>query len=206
MSEKLIDRYNEIRPTLKTGDIVLFSGKGWSSRLIKWGTNSKWSHVGIVVAIPEWDLVFLWESNAQQKIIDLSTGKQLVGVQLVLLSEKIQNYQGTIAFRHLVEPQAGARDTFIENLVEFRKTVKEKPYEREPWSLARLAFWRMKKSPLFKSDNSSLFCSELIADAYQATGILSKELLPCSYHPGAFSEENNIPFLNGWKLGPEIPR
>ena len=41
-------KYQDIRSQLKTGDILLFSGKGGISEGIKFFTLSKWSHVGMV--------------------------------------------------------------------------------------------------------------------------------------------------------------
>jgi hypothetical protein len=41
--------YDErMRAELKTGDVVLFSGKGGISAGIKWATLSRWSHVGMI--------------------------------------------------------------------------------------------------------------------------------------------------------------
>lgn len=34
---------------LQPGDVILFSGKGFISRGIKWFSNSRWSHVGLYV-------------------------------------------------------------------------------------------------------------------------------------------------------------
>lgn len=42
-------KYSDIRHNLCTGDIVLFSGAGMVSNVIKWATRSKWSHVGMVI-------------------------------------------------------------------------------------------------------------------------------------------------------------
>ena len=41
--------YDDIKDTLQTGDIFLFSGAGLSSLWVKLGTFSSWSHVGMVV-------------------------------------------------------------------------------------------------------------------------------------------------------------
>jgi len=45
--------YEEIRGELKTCDILLFSGKGAISHGIKLFTFSKWSHVGMVLRMPD---------------------------------------------------------------------------------------------------------------------------------------------------------
>ena len=56
-------KYEDIRGDLRTGDIILFSGKGGISHAIKLTTNSKWSHVGMVLRLPESQAAFLWESR-----------------------------------------------------------------------------------------------------------------------------------------------
>ena len=40
---------------MKTGDILLFKGEKGLSRLVAWGTNSKYSHVAVCVS-PEMNL------------------------------------------------------------------------------------------------------------------------------------------------------
>ena len=69
--------YGNIRPTLETGDIVLFSGKGGISTGIKWITNSKWSHVGMVLKLTQFDAVLIWESTTLSDIKDIESGKFL---------------------------------------------------------------------------------------------------------------------------------
>ena len=56
----MLASYHEIRTELKTGDIVLFSGKGGISAGIKWGTLSRWSHVGMILSLDEYDFVTIW--------------------------------------------------------------------------------------------------------------------------------------------------
>jgi hypothetical protein len=56
--------YDSIRNTLKTGDVVIFSGKSAVSNFIKLFSGGKWSHVGMVLRLKELDdAVLLWEST-----------------------------------------------------------------------------------------------------------------------------------------------
>ena len=56
-----------------------------------------------------------------------------------------------------------------------------------------------------KEDLSSLFCSEMIAAAFQKIGLLAKKLPSNEYTPKDFSTENNLTLEKGYRLGKEIP-
>ena len=73
----------ELRAVLRTGDLILFSGKGGASAGIKWATFSRWSHVGLVVVLPEYDFVTVWESSTTTALLDLDTRRLNKGVQPV---------------------------------------------------------------------------------------------------------------------------
>src|SRR5215211_3406336 len=40
--------YPDVRNRIQDGDILLFRGKSWFSRLLRWGTRSPYSHSGIL--------------------------------------------------------------------------------------------------------------------------------------------------------------
>jgi len=60
---------------LSTGDIVLFSGIDPYSPLVKVGTNSRWSHVGIIFTSPKYEYLTMWESSIREDTIDVETGE-----------------------------------------------------------------------------------------------------------------------------------
>ena len=91
--------YRQVRPQLQTGDIVLFSGRDPYSFLIRVATRSPYSHVGLVLHLPELNSVFLWESTTLIKT-PIFSGRQ-EGVHLILLSERLQTYNGRCVVRHL---------------------------------------------------------------------------------------------------------
>ena len=93
--------YDKARPTIETGDILLFSGKGGISQAIKWFTHSKWSHVGMVFRLTDVDLIMLWESTTLSDLDDYESGHPSKGVQLVVLSERVMKYNGPVALRRL---------------------------------------------------------------------------------------------------------
>lgn len=88
--------YDEVKKSLKTGDLVLFHGVETVSKLIELIEWSFWSHVGMVVLPKDIGLTgeypLFWESTASgDGITDHITGKpKNDGPMLVSLRERIQ--------------------------------------------------------------------------------------------------------------------
>lgn len=195
-------RYDDIRNKLKTGDILLFSGKGGISEGIKFFTLSKWSHIGMVYRfdspLDPKGSVFCWESTTLSNLEDADTGKLTKGVQRVELSERIERCFAVgyeISVRSLSEPLT---DDMIRALNDFRHEVSGRPYEKHTIELLKAAY-----DGIFgenKEDLSSLFCSELVAEAYQRMGILSESQPSNEYTPKDFSSERTLSLERGYSL------
>ncbi len=192
--------YNEIRSKLKTGDMVLFSGKGIVSNFIKVFTSSPYSHVGMVVKIHEWDMVLLWESTTLSKIKDIRSGTVRQGVQLVPLSERVKSYQGTMGVRFLNIQRTYLMD---EALAKLRREVSGRPYEENKLELFKSAydFFGGKN----EEDLSSLFCSEMVAEGYQRMGLLEEppKGLPSNEYTPANLADYSLELLQG-SLSPVV--
>lgn len=188
--------FNQMRPYLNTGDIVLFSGAGPLSFGIKMGTFSKWSHVGMVVRIEELDMVCLWESTTLSNLNDIETNRPNKGVQLVSLQDRIKTYEGDVAIRHLCDFEFGVAEK--ECLKECRQEFKGLPYERNELELLHAAFIFQNKEDL-----SSLFCSELVAETYQRLGLLDEDKPSNEYIPADFAESRELKLCRGY-LSEEI--
>jgi hypothetical protein len=190
-------KYETIRSKLQSGDIVLFSGKGGLSTGIKWFTASRWSHLGMVVRPVEFDVVLLWEASPITDIKDIQSGKIHKGVRLVALSERIQTYEGEVAIRLL---DVEREPKMIDALNELRRELKSRPFEKDVIELLKSAW----DGPLGQNiaDLSSLFCSELVAEAYQQMELLSRHKPSNEYTPRDFSEEGRLKLRKG-RLGRE---
>lgn len=198
-------RYEAIREELETGDVILFSGKGGISDGIKFFTLSKWSHVGMVYkladALDEKGTIFCWESTTLSDIKDADTGRLTQGVQRVELSERLERcfakgYE--IGIRKLNKPLA---TDMVRALNDFRHEVSGRPYERSKLELIKAAY-----DGIFgenKEDLSSLFCSELLAEAYQRMGLLGEDKPSNEYTPKDFSQERNLRLHLDYGLGIE---
>lgn len=194
--------YADIRRTLKTGDIVLMGGTSIFSRAIRMLTGSRWSHVAMVMRVDEHDMLLLWESTTNGHGTDVQTGTIKRGVQLVPLSKRVGDHAGDLAFRPL---SRGLTRSEMAALNEFRHAVKDKGYDFDGLELLRAAlddglFWKNRE------DLSAFFCSELIAETYQAIGFLSEDKPSNEYTPNDFSSGASEPLglLNGVSLGDEI--
>ncbi|MEM7576402.1 MAG: hypothetical protein AAF328_02910 [Planctomycetota bacterium] len=198
-------QYETIRPQLKTGDLVLFSGRAPVSRLIQLFTAGPWSHVGMVVRLSEFDdAVMLWESTTLTTLPDVERGRPIRGVQLVPLSQRLAHYEGSAAVRHLHRPVTfGQRDA----LASLRHRLARRPYERRELELLRSAL-DLVGTPN-REDLSSVFCSELVAEAYQAMGLLAeppKGPPSNEYTPMDFSEarQDALALQKRQRLSPEV--
>ena len=192
--------YNEqMRAKLKTGDVILFSGKGGISAGIKWATLSRWSHVGMIVVLPEYDFVTVWESTTLSSLVDLDTKVPRKGVQLVPLSSRIEGYGGEVAVRQLEGVTFDIED--VKKLMELRRELASRDYEQDKIELIKAAY----DGPLGRNaeDLSSLFCSELVAEAYQRLGLINEDKPSNEYTPADFSEKKQLTLLEG-TLGKEV--
>ncbi len=202
--EAVMMSYNEIRDRLDTGDIVLFSGKGLISMGLQIGSLCSWSHVAIVVKVKDPDVILLYQSTPVCKAKDFLADKPKQGVQINLLSQAIESYKGKVAVRLL---NVDRTDEMLKNLNEFRSEMKGRPYEKRIMDMVK-AVW---DGPFghVEEDLSSLFCSELVAEAYQRMGLLTPDeqggKASAEYTPKNFSiQGGGLELLLGATLEDEI--
>ena len=191
--------YQDIRNSLKTGDVVLYSGRSLFSMAIRLSTKSNWSHCGMVIRLEEYDFVAVWESTLLTGIKDLETNTHKRGVQLMPLSDRVNKYRGDIAIRSLEDVTLNKED--IIKLMQLRKELARRDYESNAFEMLKAAY----DGDLGANteDLSAIFCSELLAEAYQSIGLLDEKTPSNEYTPADFSDDNTLPLLRG-KLGPEV--
>lgn len=196
----LSQNYTALRGQLKTGDLLLFSGKSFSSDSIKWVTLCAWSHVGLVLCLPEYSEPCLWEATTDTDVPVLDHARARPGVQLVALEQLLDRYCGQIALRRLHRTRFSAKD--LSRLAQLRRRLGRRGYERNTLELMTAAY----DGPLGeqRENLSSLFCSELVAESYQALGLVHPHKPSNEYTPADFSAEHeSLPWRRG-RLGPEI--
>lgn len=169
--------YKEIRPLLKTGDVVGFGGKGRVAELIKWRTGSRFSHVGVVYVAtlnggPK--NVWLVESTTLSKRRDRIFNERLQGLQIHLLSDRLKDHEDAciasvredIFNKINKELYRKADDLLVRDL---RKRV---PYDYKQAIGAGIDWW----DRWFENDEdfSALFCSEFVALDHERRGWFPK--------------------------------
>lgn len=75
--------YQQVRDEVRTGDLLLCSGTGPFSQLIKTATDSDFSHVGFIIRVDAIERIFVLESV------------ESVGVRPTLLSSYVRDYCGS---------------------------------------------------------------------------------------------------------------
>lgn len=183
---------------VRSGDIVLFSGKSWTSLAVTLFCASQWSHIGIIYRPPgEEPLLFesIKTDDDGSPNIDVRTKEHRVGVRLVNFRMLLNSFTGhAIAIRTLMTPLSlDVFTVFDQHMTKsIGKCIREYgylPYE-ERWLnffLARYDFIRLDCSKF-----DSLFCSELVALCYQKAGLFSGSRSSLQYLPDDFSQVGHV--------------
>lgn len=185
---------------LKTGDLVLFSGVDAYSRLVKVGTNSRWSHVGLIVESPHHDFLTMWESSIREDTIDVEVGEHREGVRLVSFPDRVKAFEGEVSIRQL-NGDALTNDN-LKDLSDLMDELRGRAYERNKFELIKAANELAFRNT--EEDLSSLFCSELVAEAYQRLGLLTEQKPSNDYAPVDFSHERDLRLQGRFYLSEEI--
>ena len=178
--------YDKYRPKAQTGDMVCFSGTGLVSTGIKDASRSKWSHIGVVICSPEWDMVLGHESTLLCKVADIESGFIKKGVMLVPLEARIATYSGKMGIRCI------RHSLTLEQLAilrAYRHEVKNRPYEKNYIELFKSVY----DGPFGENtqDLSSLFCSEDFAEPCIRMKLIDNDEPSNEYTPADFIDDGN---------------
>lgn len=178
---------------LRTGDILLFSGRGVTSEVIRVFTRSPWSHIGMVVFLPESNEPLVLESTTLGESADIRLGKPVAGVSLVSLATKLTDYPGSIVVRRRHGPDLTDRqDKLLQRLL---RRLMHRPYKNYLLCNAIDVLTGFQRKP----DQRGWFCSELVAELYRRLGWLPREMRTSTLVPGHFGSRH-MRLQNG-KLG-----
>jgi len=185
--------YHTLSPQLKTGDLVLFAGTSWSSRIVQLFTFSQWSHIGVVVRLPQYDnQPLLWELTRASKLADIKHGVLADGLQLVPLADKIKTYAGQVAIRRL--KHGGDEATRLAHLQHLLAVWQAKPYCNIVKKNLQ-AWWRGEQACTIGLSGG--FCSEFVAELYKQWQLLPHDKPSRYYLPDDFARSSSLKLLRG---------
>ena len=163
--------YQQFRPKIRSGDILMCSGSGIFSRMIQAGTRSVWSHVGFVMRLDDIDRVMVLESV------------EPIGVRTAPLSKYMSDYDnegnpypgGLVIARH-DDFANKATPSNLQKFGQFAVDLFGYPYDKREISkiAARIASSHL---PFSSKDKRALkrdreyICSEYAWECYKEIGI-----------------------------------
>ncbi|QOS78765.1 hypothetical protein JNUCC31_29420 [Paenibacillus sp. JNUCC31] len=195
-------KYAEIEPRLKTGDILLCHSVMHESIMIEFIEGSMWSHIGMIVRLPQYDYPLLWESTTFDNVKDVLLGKTKTGPMLVPLYERIRTdidnlWDPMFAFRLLETERPPEMEAALLALIQ------EVHGGQFPGEVEMLEIVTEGKLGI-RSGSPNRFCSQLFAETYIRLGLLPPKRVPNSYWPIDFSSEGRVSLLNQATLSEEF--
>lgn len=170
--------------TFHPGDLLLFSGRDWTSRVIEWATRGP-SHVGMLCPHADYGPL-VYESTTLCDEPCVITGKRIQGVQAHFPASRIARYPGTVALLRLMPAWRLNRDE-VALLHRWLSHVISETYDLRGAILSgtRLFKWT---ALMPYPDLGSLFCSELCAAALMRLHRMPLEN-PSIYNPASLLRE-----------------
>lgn len=207
---------------LQTGDILLFGNhKYLFSKMVEWWTQSKFSHIGIVLRDPtyinpELKGLYLWESGAEP-YAESEDNQVKWGVQISKLEDKLaQHEDGYVYWRHLnkLVPDMEEKIKLIHqnvhgrpydfNIIDFLAIsnymenieIKPKAYKWFFWNWLRLNHRKV----------DTLFCSGLVGYIYTQLGLLpiDTQWSRCSPRDFSSTEDSKFKLTDGYLLSEDL--
>lgn len=197
--------YSKIKDKLQTGDLVLFSGQYNISKLVERLEHSRWSHVAMVVRIPEIGEPLLWESTALTNLPDQIYHDNKTGPKIVDLRERLLSYGKDVM--PYVPPVYAVRQLEVERTVEMLNALNT--LFTSLHGIPNPGEWKMIAEVLegklfnIRSKLDNYTCGELVAESYVKMGLLSDRKAINGYMPKDFSTDGTLKLLKG-KLYEEL--
>lgn len=143
--------YHKFRAEMRDADVLLFKGRGWVSNIIKWKTQSAYSHAGLVA----------WWGDRLMVLEAVGNG-----VRATPISYNLKKYKGGIDYFRCTENLSGPTR---QSMLSFAQKQLGKEYDHK--RLFGFFIKLMLNKPLQKSESvkvpSTFFCSEYVAEIYE---------------------------------------
>jgi hypothetical protein len=181
--------YEDLEPTLRTGDLLLCHGSSGVSRDIEDITRSDWSHVAMVIRPDPTQPPLVWQTGPNPIVEDVHTDTQHGGAQLGDLRAALgimgdPRYGDTVFVRRMT----------VDRTPEFESDVQQaivgldgRPFP-QLWKMA--LEWVAGRFDIPTSDRT-FYCAELVARTFMVMKLLPVYPPVDAYGPRSFSTENS---------------
>ena len=198
-------KYDILKNELKTGDIILFSGQYEMSKIVEKIEGSLWSHVGMVMRLPEYDFPLLYEATDLTNLPDLLHHDHITGPKVVNLKKTLETYGEDVkpyqpplySVRRLKNPLP---ETSTEILVNILNKLHGVP---NPDTLDMILETLLGRYLHIKSTSKTMTCSAFMAFTYEHLGLLKGDMPINGYAPKDFSTDGHLKIINN-SLSDEI--
>eukprot|EP00051_Salpingoeca_urceolata_P011144 m.137581 g.137581 ORF g.137581 m.137581 type:complete len:556 (-) comp17000_c0_seq4:124-1791(-) len=183
----------QVYGTIKTGDLLLMHNATVQTKVTQYMTASFWDHVGVLFCSQS-GIVFVLEATG--------CGVTQYELRWRLAMSKVTS---KAAIRHLWVERS---PEMLDNFHRARKTAVGLPYKSRSELLRVIRTQGADHNETgLEDDTSSWFCSQLVASAYKAMGLISLDLPSSAFLPKDFGNESSsrdVPLSNGATLSEEI--
>jgi len=214
--------YGAIIQKIRPGDIILFRNSHAQAAAQRLFCGTDWDHVGLVVqdyhcgedGVPCCGQdTKAWQAERREKKPSDPWGRPWHTLEAMsngvdvypFSSEQVKHFRGVQSVRRLHIPPE-RRPAAEARLTEFVDQVKGMPYSKTVLTLVRAANYFGTND--LEGDLQCFFCSELVAAAYKAMGVLEPSRNCNMYIPGDFSTTGDparaATLVEGCRLGGEV--
>ena len=174
-----------LRRNANTGDLLLFCSKGVLAKVQRGITRGIFDHIAMIMCFASGKIILL-EATEKDGVSCLEW-EYFMKMDWHLMYTKIV-YMSLETIRS---------DVMIRNLEKFVRKVDGKKFGINPKKLIG------KSSDTEPGTEETFFCSELVASAYKAMGLLPPTLKSSSIWPADFINEKKLPLINS-RFGQEM--
>ena len=155
-----LEKYFEARPFIKTGDLLLYSGKSLISEGIKLVTDSEYSHIEMVLDFKD---VFVLDRK-------FTIGALNRGIEIHSISSRVKNYEGKIDVYRCTKIEKAESIRLIREALKILDT----PYGYD--NIKDIVVDKLFKKKKYNPDDSpeqteKFICSEAVSYLYRKIGI-----------------------------------
>lgn len=190
----------DLLKTANTGDLILFSGTGRDSSVVKAWSGCRWSHIGMIVVDPKTERRYIYNADPCVSRMNATNGKYQEGVQMNDLEVFIKTYPGYSIYCPLYN--INGKIPKVDAIIPLIKEINGKPFNHDWIELLRSTHGKGGGYLGSRTETvDSYFCSQIVAEAYYHMGIFGKRIPFNEYHPASFVGELEADWINGYKTG-----